>query len=57
VDTSTVYLWTCVVEVLRQPLAAIDGTLVLASVTPFSGVTWLRERRITVTASTTSHAK
>jgi hypothetical protein len=42
----------------RQPLAAIDGSLVWAtSVTPFSGVTWLRERRITVTASTTSHTR
>jgi hypothetical protein len=42
----------------RQPLVAIDGSLAWAtSVTPFLGETWLRERRITVTASTTSHAK
>jgi hypothetical protein len=44
----------------RQPPATSDGALVWAtsvSTTPFSTGTWPRERRITVTASTTSHAK
>jgi len=47
-----------VVEVSRQPLAAIDGSLVwAASITPFWRVTWRREQRITVMASSTSHAR